>query len=87
MDFEKKDNGSILLLLVVPGITNLLSILQKPRWQLAWVKPWLQRGSIKSVYHTIISELKLLQDYYDYRKHFGVNSESHFFKFPAFSYI
>ena len=41
MDFGKEDNGIILLLHVASGVTNLLSILPKSRWQLVWVKPCL----------------------------------------------
>ena len=76
MDFTKKTMA--LLLLVAPGITNVLSILPKPTWQLVWVKPGLKRRSTKSVYQNIISKLKL-QDRYDYRKYFRINSENHFF--------
>ena len=76
MDFTKKT--ITLLLLVAPGITNVLSILPKPTWQLVWVKPGLKRRSTKSVYQNIISKLKL-QDRYDYRKYFRINSENHFF--------
>ena len=67
MDFDEEDDDIILLLLVASGIKNLLSVLPKSRRRLVWVKPWLQRTSTKSVYHNIISGLKL-QDHYDYRK-------------------
>ena len=75
MDFDEEDDDIILLLLVVSGIKNLFSILPKSRRCLLWVKPWLQRRSAKSVYHNIISELKL-QDRYDYRKYFRMNSQT-----------
>ena len=41
MDFDEADDGSILLPLVVSGVTNILSILPKSRWQLGQVKHWL----------------------------------------------
>ena len=44
---------------------SLFSILPKSRRQLLWVKSGLQRKSTKSVYHNILSELKL-RDCYDY---------------------
>ena len=75
MDFDEEDDDIILLLLVASGIKNLFSILPKSRRRLLWVKPWLQRRSAKSVYHNIISELKL-QDRYDYRKYFRMNSQT-----------
>ena len=62
-----------LLLLVVPGVANLLSILSKSRWQLVWVKPWLKCKSTKSVYDNITLELKP-QDCCNYRKYFCMNS-------------
>ena len=77
MDFDEEDDDIILLLLVTSGVTNLLSILLNSRLQLVWFKTWLQRRSTKNVYHNIISELKL-QDRYDYRKSFRMNSETHF---------
>ena len=46
------------------------------RQQLVWTEPLLYCRSTKSVCH-IISELKL-QDRYDYRKHFRMNSETDF---------
>ena len=69
--------------LVTSAIADSLSILPKSRWQLVWVKPWLQSRSTKSVYHNIISELKLL-DCSDYRKCFLMDSEIDFYFF-AFS--
>ena len=70
--------------LVTSAIADSLSILPKSRWQLVWVKPWLQSRSTKSVYHNIISELKLL-DCSDYRKCFLMDNEIDFYFF-AFSF-
>ena len=58
----------MLLLLVTFNVKSLLSILSKSRGQCR---------STKSVYHNIISELKL-QDRYDYQKYFSMNSETNF---------
>ena len=77
MDFDGEDDDIILLLIVAPSVTGLLSILPKSKRQLVWVKPWLQGRSTKTAYHNIISELKL-QDHYDYRKHFCMTNEIHF---------
>ena len=59
MDFDTEDGDIILLLLVTSGEANIFSTLPKSRRQIAWVKPWLQCRSTKSVYHKIISKLKL----------------------------
>ena len=75
MDLDEEDDDIILSLLVASGVKNLLSIHPKSRRRLVWVKPWLQCRATKSVYHNIISELKL-QDRYDYRKYFRMNSET-----------
>ena len=77
MGFDKKGDVINLLLFVTSGITNLLSILPKPVRKLMWLKPWFQSRSTKSVYHNIIPEPRL-QDRDDYRKHFCMNSKTHF---------
>ena len=85
MDFDEEDNSSILLLLVASGIKKCFKYSTKISTAVNVVKPWLQRRS-KSVCHTIISELEL-NDHYDHQKYFRVSSETHFFKFRAFSLI
>ena len=54
MNFDKEDSEIILLLPVMSGVKIFLSILPRSKWQLVWVKPWLQHRSIKSVYLNII---------------------------------
>ena len=57
MKFDKEDDGIILLLAVTSVITILLVFYQNHGG--IGVKPLLQRRSTKSVYHKIMSELKL----------------------------
>ena len=57
MKFDKEDDGIILLLAVTSVITILLVFYQHHGG--IGVKPLLQRRSTKSVYHKIMSELKL----------------------------
>ena len=45
MNFEEDDD--IILFLLVPDVTNLLNIPPKSRQQLVWIRPWLQRRSLK----------------------------------------
>lgn len=70
MDFDKKDDNIILLLLVVSGITDLLNILPNSSMLLMWIK-------IKKflLLHYIGTKI---QDGYYYRKCFCMNSETHF---------
>ena len=50
MDFDGEDDEIVLLLLVVSGATNLLSIQPKSRLQLVWVKTWLQKSTRKAAH-------------------------------------
>ena len=51
MDFDEKDDDIILLLLVASGVTNVLSVLAKSRWQLVWVKTLVTTQIQKSVHY------------------------------------
>ena len=53
MDFDGEDDDIILLLIVAPSVTGLLSILPKSKRQLVWVKPWLQGRSTKLLTTTL----------------------------------
>lgn len=79
MDFKDEEEVLLLLLLAAccNNVVNILRLMskKKSRKRILWVKPWLKRRAERSVYHNIVSELRI-QDRYDFRKYFRMNAET-----------